>query len=424
MKMSNNFAFILGREVDIALAELESVLFRHGFTYRIASVSKNVVYINIVGPGDKEIASLIDDLAGTIKIFQLFDRDSNLLDGIVALIKSKFNTPLSKINFGLSFFSYELKGRKITKLGLSVKKKLKQDGYSIRFVESQEPVLSSILSLKNNLVNNGVEIGIFEKYTGLLVALNNPEEWAKRDYGKPRGDKYSGMLPPKLARMMVNLALGQNRAQKSVKSIADKSPNTTLSTPDCLVVDPFCGSGNILMEALMLGCGIFGSDISEKAVMDSQENIDWLTQNASFSTDTNQSRKIIKADATSAELTSVLKSEIRNYDCLAVLTEPYLGKPKKVAPSLGQAKAEYGLIKQLYINFLRNIAQLSTLNIKPIFCLVFPLVETSEGISFSLLNDIVDEITEIGYTLIRPPLTYGRDYQVVKRQIVLLKLQR
>jgi hypothetical protein len=63
-----------------------------------------------------------------------------------------------------------------------------------------------------------------------------------------------------------------------------------------------------------------------------------------------------------------------------------------------------------------NISKLAAI------CMVFPLYELANGQKLSIFDECVDIISEIGYTLVCPPLEYGRDYQVVKRQIVLLKL--
>ena len=56
------------------------------------------------------------------------------------------------------------------------------------------------------------------------------------------------MIPPKLARTMINLAVGEN----DPKSIT--------------VFDPFCGTGTILMEGLMVGVTVMGSDLDHEAV--------------------------------------------------------------------------------------------------------------------------------------------------------------
>jgi hypothetical protein len=71
---------------------------------------------------------------------------------------------------------------------------------------------------------------------------------------------------------------------------------------------------------------------------------------------------------------------------------------------------------------LNNLAKLlETKNYQlDTICLIFPRVESSDGGQVSLWSESVDEIKNLGYTLLRPPLVYGRDYQVVKREIIFL----
>lgn len=65
---------------------------------------------------------------------------------------------------------------------------------------------------------------------------------------------YPGSMSPKLARGMVNLA----RAKKG-------------ST----VLDPFCGTGGILIEAGIVGAKVIGTDIDEKMVEGTKKNLEY-----------------------------------------------------------------------------------------------------------------------------------------------------
>lgn len=438
----NSFVFILGREQELAYFELISVLNRYNrqktgedFSSNDIRISGNLVFANICGD-DKEISELIDLLAGTIKIYKIINKIGTDLDKtLIDFINSK--KPTTKINYGISSFNDSFDLNRIKRLGFSIKNKLKNK-VSVRFVESnKEKELSSIVALKNKLIDSGIEYGLFQDSIGVLVALNNPEEWSKRDYEKPCFDKYSGMTPPKLARMMVNLAIGQIESTKykarnskqilNQNELNSKPSDFGFRNSDLrpLVTDPFCGSGNILLEAMLLGCDVVGSDISEKAVTDTKKNIEWLINE--YKVESNKVHKLFRADTTNYDFKQLAISNVP----LVIVTEPFLGEPKKFKPSFNAASGEYGKIKELYLSFLENVVKLfdcsivNNMTIKRcsnIICLVFPLVETMEGKRFSLFRESVDEIRELGYTQIRNNFIYGRDYQVVKREIVLLKL--
>lgn len=425
----NSFVFILGREQELAYFELISVLNRYNrqktgedFSSNDIRISGNLVFANICGD-DKEISELIDLLAGTIKIYKIINKIGTDLDKtLIDFINSK--KPTTKINYGISSFNDSFDLNRIKRLGFSIKNKLKNK-VSVRFVESnKEKELSSIVALKNKLIDSGIEYGLFQDSIGVLVALNNPEEWSKRDYEKPCSDKYSGMTPPKLARMMVNLAMGQVVGGQGL-GVGGSNVKCKMINDKCLVVDPFCGSGNILLEAMLLGCDVVGSDISEKAVTDTKKNIEWLINE--YKVESNKVHKLFRVDTTNYDFKQLAISNVP----LAIVTEPFLGEPKKFKPSLNAAIGEYGKIKELYLSFLENVVKLfdcsivNNMTIKRcsnIICLVFPLVETMEGKRFSLFRESVDEIKKLGYTQIRNNFIYGRDYQVVKREIVLLKL--
>jgi len=446
MKDNNQtYAFVLGRERDLCLTELYAVLSRFGFCFTVPSVYDNVAIINIEGGTEADVANLIDSLGGTIKIFNMITPvDKAVKEKIISYITSSDRSQ-KKFNYTISSYSRVFNQRSVFDLGLSIKKELKKE-LSLRFVEIREGKdASSILSLKNHLVDQGFEFGLFEADLGILIALTDAEEWGERDYDKPAGDKRSGMLPPKLARIMVNLALGansnienrntkqhQNSNLENSKIVSDFEISASNLENRSLILDPFCGSGNILIEALLLGCDTMGSDVSERAVNDSMNNIKWLVENPKYRaqiTKKNPRPKvhITKADAETADFSEILSTfdfRLSDYGSVAIVAEPYLGEPKKFKPSMNAARGEYAKIKELYLLFLKNIQNNlltdSLTHLPTSFCLVFPLVDTLDGKYFSLFDESVDEIEKIGYSVLAKPLIYGREYQVVKREIVLL----
>jgi len=79
---------------------------------------------------------------------------------------------------------------------------------------------------------------------GLKLDEVSPKPFTKRR-PKNRPFFHPSALPPKLARCMVNLARPKN---------------------DSVVLDPFCGSGSILIEAGLIGCRVLGSDVKDLMV--------------------------------------------------------------------------------------------------------------------------------------------------------------
>lgn len=256
----HTYAFILGSHAKLSFAELKAVLDTHDI-----QIERHEGVAFVTSTTALEVGGLMQRLGGTVKIAEVvgeFDEE-RLIDWIYEHIDTN-----SKFHFGFSLYAIE-NGIALKKhwkvlhtLGLVIKKALKSEGISARFVESKEVALSSVIVHKERLLKNGVDVVLFKRSGSLLfgktLVVQPFQEFSKRDYGRPSRDAHSGMLPPKLARMMVNLA------QPAIES---------------LILDPFCGSGTVLQEALLMGFDhLIGSDISEKAITDTKNNLDWLRQ--------------------------------------------------------------------------------------------------------------------------------------------------
>jgi len=88
---------------------------------------------------------------------------------------------------------------------------------------------------------------------------------------------------------------------------------------DMTVLDPFCGSGTVPMEAMLLGYkAVIASDISEKAIADTGKNLEWVRKEFHASKKTRVSVYVSKAE----DVDRVVKEPVD-----AIVTETYLGPP-------------------------------------------------------------------------------------------------
>ncbi len=247
--------------------------------------------------------------AGLIKIGHVAGEttgasETELADLIAAFIHTG---RVGKISFGISVYdagdarlAATLKHRQ-KKIGLEVKRRLKEGGASARYVSSRAPALSSVIVTENDLLDSGGEFVLIATPGRVLIGqtqtVQGYKAWSKRDYGRPARDARSGMLPPKLARLMLNLA----------------TPYPLQPTTSSLL-DPFCGSGTILMEAGLMGFQkIIGSDSSPKSVSDSVQNLRHVLDTT-----------LPNVFASAAEnLPEHVKTPVD-----AIVTETYLGPPQ------------------------------------------------------------------------------------------------
>lgn len=352
------YAFILGNTPELSISEIEST---------VPFNSKQRLDNEILEISSDEIIpeKLINKLGGTVKIAQyLGDYNNNLIQ--------YFDPPAGgskKIEFGISQYNTNIN---IKKLSQELKKHLPRS----RFVLPKNNILSSVVVKKQKLL----ELVIVKNKIFKTVAVQDFEDWNKRDYGRPAADPKAGMLPPKVARMMVNIA---------------KVKNGT-------ILDPFCGVGTILSEALIMGINVIGADISPKAVQFSRKNLDWIKKE--YKTDNKYD--ILVKDAKLISLKSVD----------AIVTEPYMGPINPTRDTIG------GIIKNLedlYMGCFLNWRSL--LKKGGSIVMAFPSFNFS-GLEFSVKSPI-DKLHELGYTFCRGPITYSRPQAVVKRNIYVLTKQ-
>jgi len=164
-------------------------------------------------------------------------------------------------------------------------------------------------------------------------------------------------LLPKLARCMINLA----RAK----------PGVTL-------LDPFCGTGSILIEAGLIGCRVLGSDVKQKMVRGSLRNLEYFHI---------QKINLFIADAR--------KLPLSNISCVST------------DPPYSRSSSTFGLkVEDLVSSFLSNIID---------------LLPKGGHVSISLPNDLnIVKIGEsVGYMCIEVHLV--REHKSLTREIAVFK---
>ncbi len=393
---------ILGREPSLALAEITA---RYGAEAIFLAGAEAVIV-----PGEDIGRAAAAVLGSVKKAGVILEEVKQITVDNLAAVLAPFLQAGKKFTFGLSFYRLDhpptpslVKEGERKRLGLEVKKILKAAGASVRLVESRNDNLSSVDVVKNKLLSGGVELCIIKTkdtyQIGQTLAVQPFEEYSERDYDRPGRDTRVGMLPPKLAKAMINIAVGNNH-------------NLT-------ILDPFCGSGTVLQEALLMGYECLGTDVDARAIANSKINLEWLQGKYKNL----PSWQVKPADA--KQLGEIMKPGSVD----AIVSEFYLG------PALRGHEARAGIIKteaELSALYALSLAALHKV-IKPArrAALAWPYFR-----QYNIFISAFGQLKELGWEVVPPysqfytadfplskrgTLIYGRPGQYVFREIVILE---
>ncbi len=372
---------VLGRQPEISIAELEAT----------------------------DFCTDIERLGGTIKLAEKFEERP---------IEYLQKLPEGKITIGVSDYSKGASRKTATMEALKLKKILVRHGRSVRVVENKDAVLSTATSLHNGLSGKNerkAELIKVDDEWYRVIGVQDIEAYAKRDQARPARDAKVGMLPPKLAQILINLC--------------------GVLAPGATVLDPFCGTGVVLQEALLMGYRAYGTDISERMIEYSEKNLKWLLKFENVHSRVASPRPVATGEArlcSDGRAPQSLESnifQISQGDATsftwqqpidAVACEGYLGKPMSAVPSemkLKEQKAECGVIM---LGFLKNLVGQVKANTPVVVAM--PAWLRENGVYSRL--EILDEIESLGYNVnnkSREGLIYARAGQIVARDIIILR---
>ena len=123
--------------------------------------------------------------------------------------------PEGKLQLGLSVYGLPVAAKQLLASGLTLKKIIKNTGRSVRLIPNKEPALNSAQVLRNGLLGPlGWELVFVRDGNQTILAQTVAEQdidaYAARDQARPKRDARVGMLPPKLAQIIINLAVDRN----------------------------------------------------------------------------------------------------------------------------------------------------------------------------------------------------------------------
>ncbi len=387
--------FISGKNWMLSLAELIAYFKSREIGFVIQFFSGEFFALSFEKDFD---ASVIADLGGTIKIGEVKAKFTTETIKEAFLIKNKqakkqitealassglaegISKSSEKILFGVSVYCTESTLRSSSGLiqrfvGSIVKDELANLGQKSNFMgfgnDRKRAQLSHVEVIKKNLVENKAEIlfciGRTETWVATTVAVHNPFEFQKRDIYKPNQRKIFGM-PPRLGRIMINLS-------------SCKAGKTLL--------DPFCGVGTILQEALLEKAMVVGMDVNPWCVKAATENLDWLGKEYGLK---DADFRVLQGDVNRL----VEKIGQETMDC--IVCEPDLGPALRQVPTGPYAEKIIQKLEPLYFGFFEQA--FGALKPGGRLVLVTPYIKTRSG--QAVLMPISKKLERLGFKNVYP----------------------
>jgi len=425
------YAFVLGRVYTLSLAELFSYFKTQKIEVSIVDCSPEVLIIEVEGQLD--VQKIQKALGGVVKILRIIDvvkkKEADSINFALehyfkpSKIKTDFlKNAKGKIQFGVSIYLLDSTVRAFgepKRVGMFIKRAMQELGSSIRLVipEFNSLTLASVVVTKNLLLEKGAEICIIASldhvYVAKTLVVQDFEDYGRRDYQRPVRDDKQGMIPPKVAQLMLNFA--------------ETAPGETM-------LDPFAGIGTIVQEGVLLGYRMLGSDINPQAISGSETNLEWFRNRykipkGKFHSEVSDAREVSKLVENLIKI-GAFKS------ISGIVTEGYLGPMYGKFPPQNEIQANFKELQELYEKAFQDFLKFLPAGGRVVICL--PAYKNRDDYT---MFPSLDFITKLGYNTVdlipsilaetmpflklteRKTAIYDRKDQIVAREIVIFEKQ-
>ena len=421
------YIFHLGRVPALSVAEIQTIFKKTGIDFSIDFISSKILILDIknkINPSD-----LLVQMGGTIKIARVLGEYKNLgetLEKTIFAIKELNKKRSSKKIIGYSiYFTQNKEKNKVLEISKEIgnsfsnAKKLHSKDLNLRIVfPGKNMELNSASVFKNKIIKKGIEFNFLflpsptsqspgdtenKIILSKTAAVQDIESYSERDYNRPKKNPKIGIIPPKLAQIMINLA----QVKKGE-----------------IILDPFCGIGTILQEALLNDYKVVGSDANGDQIADCKENLEWLSEKYILEY---PDYKIFQSDTRS------ITRKIKPNSIDAIVTESTLGPIYKKVPSKAEIGHNYNRFIKMYTGFFqvaklvlrknkRIIITIPAYKIKDGKYITAPFIDRLEKIGYSVVSPLDQEFTAEDIRITnRNSIIYDRPNQIVAREVLIFK---
>jgi tRNA G10 N-methylase Trm11 len=355
--------FILGRNPELSRVEILEFLKARNQEHKEILFEENIL---IIETNDK-VKFNIQEFGGTMWLGQINFEGNN--QALAEYLNKTEIIPADK-------FSYAIFGNQdpeILKDKFKERKKkamIKRGGKQIKFQNQEKQELPSADFYIFYHEHKGVV------YLGTSTQKYDNTDVKKRDMKKPARREHLA-ISPRLSKILIN--------------ISGAKPNT-------LLLDPFCGIGGILQEALIKNINVHGIDKDKQATIGAEQNLKWLTSeykiNSKYTIQNIDSRKT------------------PDLQFAAIATETPLGKVLRQKPSEKEAKQIIQNFEAYMIPILQRLKKCKKPNAK--IAITFPAIRDHHANAQKIA-----EKTRLKIYI--KPILESRSDQFISRDILVLQ---
>ena len=355
--------FILGRNPKLSRAEILEFLKARNRPHKEIMLEENLLIIET----NEDEKFDIQEFGGTMWLGKITAEGTT--ENITEYLNKTEIIPSDK-------FSYAVFGNQDPQILKDIfkerKKKamIKHGGKQIKFQDGQKQgIPSTDFHIFYHKHNETV-------YLGIATQSYNNSDVKKRDMEKPIR-RESLAISPRLSKILINLSEAK---------------------PHDLLLDPFCGIGGILQEALVKKINVYGIDKDKQATEGAEKNLTWLK----------------------SEYNIQNKSKIQNLDSrktpdlqfAAIATETPLGKTLKKKPTDKEAKQIIQNFEAYIIPILKRLKKVKKPSAK--IAITFPVIRKLHTDTYKISNK-----TELKVYM--SPILESHPDQYISRDILILQ---
>ena len=389
----STYLFVLGKHTDLSRAELapfcDEVLFEPEVNLLLA---ENLRFENPRNLPKTKEQIFLDRLGGTIRIGKVLGEFKSKKQLVEAIFKnSEPSTNSQNVKIGVS--SFQTGNTFLPEFLGMIKSYFTTKKIAVRLENSGGQNMTSGQIFDRKLLKKGAEFIVWQRGDSFLLcktsASQNLRNYVLRDRRKPFSDPKMGMLPPKLAQILINL-----------------------SNPDfsSKIIDPFCGSGTICTEAAVMGFKTVGADLNEEFLAGAKRNFHFFAEKFRFEKN--------KGDFFTSNASSFPWDK---YSDKVIATEGWLGENFDRTPTIDKIEIEAVKVQKMWIRAFQNMEKDGPS--KMVICLP---CWSFKGKNISIAKKLFAKIAKSSYTPLalfadKETFIYKRENAFVAREICVLE---